>query len=161
MNGLILGCQTLATESIEMELETIDFFYLDFLRFLRILVKMVIWGLTMVLWVRKTRILPNWDLSTKESSQQIGITFRWVFVSNFDDNDSFVLGFFIVFPFSQEAISHLQSLEEDLVDGHRSVILNLQRWAIDDASLLAVTNEVDYDQDGQFIFMFFMWFKRA
>jgi hypothetical protein len=43
----------------------------------------------------------------------------------------------------------LQSLEEDLVDAHRSVILNLQQWAIDDASLLAVTNEVDYDQDGE------------
>ncbi len=54
-------------------------------------------------------------------------------------------------------MSHLQSLEEDLVDGHRSVILNLQRWALDDASLLAVTNEVDYDQDGQFMTFLIRW----
>jgi hypothetical protein len=42
----------------------------------------------------------------------------------------------------------LQELEEDLVDSHRSVILNMQQWAIDDTALLAVTNAVDYDQDG-------------
>jgi hypothetical protein len=35
------------------------------------------------------------------------------------------------------------------VDSHRNLILQMQQWANDDASLLAVTNEVDYDQDGK------------
>ena len=39
-------------------------------------------------------------------------------------------------------------LEEDLVDSHRSLIVNMQQWANDDAELLGTTNEVDYDQDG-------------
>ena len=46
-------------------------------------------------------------------------------------------------------MTHLQELEEDLVDSHRNMILQMQQWANDDASLLAVTNEVDYDQDGE------------
>ena len=44
----------------------------------------------------------------------------------------------------------MQELEEDLVDSHRSLIVNMQQWASDDAALLAMTNEVDYDQDGEF-----------
>ena len=36
------------------------------------------------------------------------------------------------------------------MDAHRSVIVNMQQWASDDAMLLAMTNEVDYDQDGNF-----------
>ena len=43
----------------------------------------------------------------------------------------------------------MQELEEDLVDSHRSLIVNMQQWASDDAALLAMTNEVDYDQDGE------------
>ena len=58
----------------------------------------------------------------------------------------------------QEAVTHLQALEEDLVDSHRNMILHMQQWANDDASLLAVTNEVDYDQEGDWnvspIFLF-------
>jgi kinesin family protein 2/24 len=47
----------------------------------------------------------------------------------------------------QEAVSHLQALEEDLVDSHRSLIVSTQQWTNDAAELLATTNEVDYDQD--------------
>lgn len=47
----------------------------------------------------------------------------------------------------QEAISHLQALEDELVESHRGTIQNMLRWTKDDASLLAMTNEVDYDQD--------------
>merc|ERR1712141_355660 len=47
----------------------------------------------------------------------------------------------------QEAISHLQALEDELVESHRATIQNMLRWTKDDASLLAMTNEVDYDQD--------------
>merc|ERR1712012_1428254 len=47
----------------------------------------------------------------------------------------------------QEAISHLQALEDELVESHRSSIQNMLRWTKDDAALLAMTNEVDYDQD--------------
>ncbi|XP_071743340.1 kinesin-like protein KIF2A isoform X4 [Lepeophtheirus salmonis] len=47
----------------------------------------------------------------------------------------------------QEAISHLQILEEDLVENHRSAINRMSHWIEEDASLIAVTNGVDYDQD--------------
>ena len=50
----------------------------------------------------------------------------------------------------QEAISHLQLLEEELVESHRSTIVGMQQWTKDDLSLLNMTNEVDYDQDGKF-----------
>ena len=48
----------------------------------------------------------------------------------------------------QEAISHLQALEDELVEAHRATIQNMLKWTKEDASLLAMTNEVDYDQDG-------------
>ncbi|XP_059098841.1 serine-rich adhesin for platelets-like isoform X1 [Tigriopus californicus] len=47
----------------------------------------------------------------------------------------------------QEVISHLQGLEDDLVESHRNVIDSMQKWYQEDSSLLALTNEVDYDQD--------------
>jgi kinesin family protein 2/24 len=47
----------------------------------------------------------------------------------------------------QEAISHLQTLEEELVESHRTTIVGMQQWTKDDLSLLNMTNEVDYDQD--------------
>jgi len=47
----------------------------------------------------------------------------------------------------QEAISHLQALEDELVEAHRATIQNMLKWTKEDASLLAMTNEVDYDQD--------------
>ena len=51
----------------------------------------------------------------------------------------------------QEAISHLQALEDELVEAHRATIQNMLKWTKEDASLLAMTNEVDYDQDGKFL----------
>lgn len=56
--------------------------------------------------------------------------------------------FFSFFP-SQEAITHLQALEEDLVESHSSVIKDMTTWVKEDASLIAMSNEVDYDQDGK------------
>merc|ERR1719189_2340804 len=47
----------------------------------------------------------------------------------------------------QEAISPLQALEDELVEAHRATIQNMLKWTKEDASLLAMTNEVDYDQD--------------
>jgi len=47
----------------------------------------------------------------------------------------------------QEAISHLQTLEDELVESHRGSIQNMLQWTKEDAALLAMTNEVDYDQD--------------
>merc|ERR1712179_766676 len=47
----------------------------------------------------------------------------------------------------QEAISHLQALEDELVEAHRATIQNMLKWTKDDLSLLNMTNEVDYDQD--------------
>merc|ERR1712079_345938 len=58
----------------------------------------------------------------------------------------------------QEAISHLQALEDELVESHRSSIQNMLRWTKDDAALLAMTNEVDYDQDGKLFFMIHLYF---
>ena len=49
----------------------------------------------------------------------------------------------------QEAISHLQALEDELVESHRASIQNMLQWTKEDAALLAMTNEVDYDQDGE------------
>jgi hypothetical protein len=39
-------------------------------------------------------------------------------------------------------------LEDELVEAHRATIQNMLKWTKEDASLLAMTNEVDYDQDG-------------
>ena len=52
-------------------------------------------------------------------------------------------------PLFQEAITHLQQLEEELIEGHRSTIVRMQQWTKDDLALLNMTNEVDYDQDGK------------
>merc|ERR1711994_909418 len=57
-----------------------------------------------------------------------------------------------------EAISHLQALEDELVESHRSSIQNMLRWTKDDAALLAMTNEVDYDQDGKLFFIMHLYF---
>jgi len=47
----------------------------------------------------------------------------------------------------QEAITHLQEMEEDLVDTHHNVIQTMQNWVQDDSQLISMTQEVDYDQD--------------
>jgi kinesin family protein 2/24 len=46
-----------------------------------------------------------------------------------------------------EAVSHLQELEEDVVDMYRSVIEERPKWLAMDNALLAMTNQVDYDVD--------------
>ena len=48
----------------------------------------------------------------------------------------------------QEAITHLQEMEEDLVDTHHNVIQTMQNWVQEDSQLISMTQEVDYDQDG-------------
>ena len=48
----------------------------------------------------------------------------------------------------QEAITHLQEMEEDLVDTHHNVIQTMQNWVQEDTNLISMTQEVDYDQDG-------------
>ncbi len=40
-------------------------------------------------------------------------------------------------------------MEEDLVESHHNVIQNLQQWVQEDSQLIAMTHEVDYDQDGK------------
>ena len=47
----------------------------------------------------------------------------------------------------QENIAAMQVLEEEVVEGHSSVLDGLEVWRQQDATLLAMTNEVDYDQD--------------
>ena len=44
------------------------------------------------------------------------------------------------------------------MESHRSSIQNMLRWTKDDAALLAMTNEVDYDQDGKSFFMIHLYF---
>ena len=51
----------------------------------------------------------------------------------------------------QESVAHLQLLEEEVVESHKNLLDSREHWIQQDASLLAMTNEVDYDQDGKFI----------
>lgn len=46
-----------------------------------------------------------------------------------------------------EAVSHLQEMEEDVLDSHKLVLDQLPKWHQACATLLAMTNEVDYDVD--------------
>ena len=45
-----------------------------------------------------------------------------------------------------------QVLEEDVVESHKNLVDSMEHWIQQDASLLAMTNEVDYDQDGELFF---------
>jgi len=47
----------------------------------------------------------------------------------------------------QESVAHLQLLEEEVVETHKTILDSMEHWLQQDASLLAMTNEVDYDQD--------------
>ena len=58
-----------------------------------------------------------------------------------------------------EAVSHLQQMEEDVLDTHKQVVENFPRWQTACSQLLAMTNEVDYDVDGKTDF-FFLSFSR-
>lgn len=46
-----------------------------------------------------------------------------------------------------EAISHLQEMEEEILDLHKTVVEATQAWVHQDVDLLTMTNEVDYDLD--------------
>ena len=46
-----------------------------------------------------------------------------------------------------------QLLEEEVVETHKNLLDNMEHWLQQDASLLAMTNEVDYDQDGEYSWM--------
>merc|ERR1719447_1380643 len=47
----------------------------------------------------------------------------------------------------QESVAQLQLLEEEVVETHKTILDSMEHWLQQDASLLAMTNEVDYDQD--------------
>ena len=51
----------------------------------------------------------------------------------------------------QESLAQLQVLEEDVVDSHKKLLTGLENWVQQDAILLTMTNEVDYDQDGEIV----------
>merc|ERR1712096_371965 len=40
-----------------------------------------------------------------------------------------------------------QVLEEDVVESHRALVASMEQWLQQDSILIAMTNEVDYDQD--------------
>lgn len=54
-----------------------------------------------------------------------------------------------------EAVSHLQEMEEDVLDTHKAVLDQIPKWHQACATLLAMTNEVDYDVDGKLGFIDF------
>ena len=49
----------------------------------------------------------------------------------------------------QESVAHLQQLEEEVVETHKTILDSMEHWLQQDALLLEMTNEVDYDQDGE------------
>ena len=46
-------------------------------------------------------------------------------------------------------------MEEDLVDTHHNVIQTMQNWVQEDSQLISMTQEVDYDQDGNYCILDF------
>jgi kinesin family protein 2/24 len=48
-----------------------------------------------------------------------------------------------------EVINQLQEMEEEVVDGHRMLFEQTQRWQEMDLRLLKMTEEVDYDMEGR------------
>lgn len=47
-----------------------------------------------------------------------------------------------------EAVSQLQEQEDEMLDKHKSLIESGQKWSQKEKQLLAMTKNVDYDQDG-------------
>ena len=78
-----------------------------------------------------------------ENVAWIGITFRY--------NNTIHIDFYYVqfnsFVYLQESLAQLQELEEELVDSHKKLLGNLENWLQQDATLLTMTNDVDYDQE--------------
>ena len=50
-----------------------------------------------------------------------------------------------------------QLLEEEVVESHKNLLDSMEHWIQQDASLLAMTNEVDYDQDGKIFILKKSW----
>jgi hypothetical protein len=46
-------------------------------------------------------------------------------------------------------VAHLQLLEEEVLESHKNLVDSMEHWMNQDISLLAMSNEVDYDQDGE------------
>lgn len=44
-----------------------------------------------------------------------------------------------------EVVNHMQELEEDIIDDHKNLIENTQKWLVEDKKLSKMTDEVDYD----------------
>lgn len=44
-----------------------------------------------------------------------------------------------------EAVNHIQEMEEDIIDDHKSLIENTQKWLIEDKKLAKNSDEADYD----------------
>ena len=59
------------------------------------------------------------------------------------------VGFIIILSLSLSLSLSYQLLEEEVVETHKNLLDNMEHWLQQDASLLAMTNEVDYDQDGE------------
>ena len=55
-------------------------------------------------------------------------------------------------------MSHLQEMEEDVLDSHKLMLDQLPKWHQSCVTLLAMTNEVDYDVDGIPLFLSFQVF---
>ena len=51
----------------------------------------------------------------------------------------------------QEDMAQLLAAEEEVVELHRNIVDNMEDWNRQDSALLALTNQVDYDQDGEFV----------
>lgn len=47
-----------------------------------------------------------------------------------------------------EAVSQLQEQEDEVLDKHKSLIESEKKWSQKEKQLLAMTKNVDYDQDG-------------
>jgi len=47
----------------------------------------------------------------------------------------------------QESLAVMQVLEEEVVEAHRNMLDGLEVWRQQDATLIAMTNDVDYDQE--------------
>ena len=54
-----------------------------------------------------------------------------------------------------------QVLEEDVVESHRALVASMEQWLQQDSILIAMTNEVDYDQDGEFSSVFVLFYLHA
>ena len=66
-----------------------------------------------------------------------------------------IINSYVCIYYFQESLAQLQELEEELVDSHKKLLGNLENWLQQDATLLTMTNDVDYDQDGEYYIIYF------